>query len=90
MLAGLLSSCPWLATGVRDHAELGGEHDLVAAALDGPADEFLVDVRAVDLGGVDECHPEVEGAVDGADGFGVVASGAGVGEGHAHGAQADS
>ena len=90
MLAGLLSSWPWLATGVRDHAELGGEHDVVAAVLDGLPDEFLVDVRTVDLGGVDEVHPEVERPVDGPDGFGVIASGPGEGEGHAHGAQPDS
>ena len=70
--------------------ELRGEHDLVAAALDGPADELLVGVRAVDLGGVDEGDAEVEGAVDGADRLGVVAAGAGVGGGHAHRAEADA
>ena len=40
--------------GVGDHAELGGQHDLVAAVPDGPADEFLVGERPVDLGGVDQ------------------------------------
>ena len=78
------------ATGVRDHAELGGEHDVVASVLDGLADEFLVDVRTVDLRGVDEVHPEIQRSVDGSDRFGVVASGSGEGEGHSHGAQADS
>ena len=33
------------AAGVRDEAELRRQHDLVAAALDGPADELLVDGR---------------------------------------------
>ena len=45
---------PWARAGVRDDAELGGQHHLVAAALERAADELLVDVRAVDLGGVDE------------------------------------
>ena len=47
---------PRALAGVGDQAELGGQHDLVAAALQRPADEFLVDVGAVDLGGVDERH----------------------------------
>src|SRR4029077_16018086 len=55
------------APGVRDEAELGGEHDLVPAVPDGPADELLVVIRAVDLGGVEEGDAEVEGPVDGAD-----------------------
>jgi len=75
---------------VGDHAELGGQHDLVTPALQGAADEFFVGVRAVDLGGVEEGDAEVEDAVDGADGLGVVAAGAGVGEGHAHRSQADA
>ena len=73
-----------------DETELGGQHYLVAAALECPADEFLVDVRAVDLGGVDQGHAEIERPVDGADRFGVVAAGAGVAVGHAHCAQADA
>jgi hypothetical protein len=39
------------ATGVRDDAELRRQHDLVAAALDGPADQLLVVEGAADLGG---------------------------------------
>ena len=62
----------WAAAGVRDHAELRGQHHLVAAALERLADEFLVGVRAVDLGGVDERDAEVERAVDGADRLRVV------------------
>src|SRR5262249_3687608 len=57
------------AAGVGDVTKLGGQHDLVPAALDSPADEFLVVVRAVELGGVQEGDAEVEGPVDGADGF---------------------
>ena len=48
-------------------AELGGEHDLVAAAGDGAADQLLVGERAVHVGGVEEGDAEVEGAVDGVD-----------------------
>ena len=51
MFSGLLSSAG--AAGVGHEPELGGEHHLVAAALDRAADEFLVGVGAVDLGGVD-------------------------------------
>jgi hypothetical protein len=42
------------APDVGDEPELGGEHDLVTAAFEGPADELLVGVGAVDLSGVDE------------------------------------
>src|ERR1700722_4004969 len=62
---------------------------MVAAAFEGPAEEFLVGVGAVDLCGVDERDAQVDRTVDGADRLGVVAAGAGVGEGHAHRAQAD-
>ena len=34
--------------------ELGGDHDLVADGCERLADEFLVGVRSVDLGGVEE------------------------------------
>ena len=89
MLAGLLSG-PALAAGVGDQAELGGQHHLVPAALQRAADEFLVGVGAVDLGGVDEGDAQLQGAVDGAHGLVVVGAGAGVAVGHAHRAQADA
>lgn len=41
---------PGSATRVGDQPELGRQHHLVAAALECAADEFLVDVRPVDLG----------------------------------------
>jgi hypothetical protein len=78
------------ATGVGHEAELGGDDDLVAPALDRLPDDLLAVERAVDLCGVDVGDAEVECAVDGADGFGVVEGAAGgVGAGHGHGAQAD-
>ena len=48
-------------------AELGGELDLVAPAGDRLADEQLVREGAVHVGGVEEGHAQVEGAVDGVD-----------------------
>ena len=68
---------PRAAAGVRHEAELGRQHHLVAAALDGPADELLVGERAVDLGGVDEGDAQFERPVDGADRLGVVGARAG-------------
>jgi len=60
------------ATGVRDHTELCGEHDLVPSILDGLTDECFVDERPINFSGVDQGDAEVEGSVDGADGLGVV------------------
>ena len=86
---GTAVEVPRAAAGVGDEAELRRQHDLVAAVLDGAADEFLVGVRPVDLGGVDERDAQVERPVDRADRLGVVGARAGVGRGHPHGAQAD-
>ena len=60
------------ATGVRDEAELRRHHHLVAAALDGPADQLLVVEGAVDLGGVEVGDAQVQRPVDGANRLGVV------------------
>ena len=78
------------AAGVGDEAELGGEYDLVAAILDRPSDKLLVGERPVDLGGVDERHPQVERSMDGADGLGIVTARPAVSVGHAHGTQTDA
>ncbi|CAN5572169.1 hypothetical protein BH20ACT19_BH20ACT19_07730 [soil metagenome] len=66
-------------------AELGGEHDLVPAALDRPADEALVGERPVHVGGVEERHPELERAADRGDRLVLV--GRAVELGHAHAAE---
>jgi hypothetical protein len=58
-------------------AELGGDNDLVAPGRDRVADDFLAVERAVDLDGVDVGDAEVECAVDGVDGLGVVQAAAG-------------
>ena len=79
------------AAGVRDQAELRGDDDLVAAALDGRADDLLAEERPVDLRSVDVGDTEIECAVDGADRLGVIESAlAGVGAGHGHRAKADA
>ena len=73
--------------GVADDAELRRQHDLVAAVGDRPADELLVGVRPVDVGGVQQRHAELEGAVDRGDRL-VVVAGA-VELAHAHAAEAE-
>jgi hypothetical protein len=77
------------ATGVRDQAELRRHDDPVPAALDGSADQFLVDVGAVDLSGVEMGDAQVQRPVDGADRFGVAALPGVVVAGHRHRAQTD-
>jgi hypothetical protein len=49
------------------HEELRREHDVVAAALECLADDLLGLTGGVDVGGVDEVDPRIEGAVDDAD-----------------------
>ena len=72
---------------VAHDAELGGDDDPVAPALDRLADEDLVGVRAVDVGRVEERDPEIERAVDRRDAFGFV--GRAVELGHAHAAETE-
>ena len=70
-------------------AELGGDDHLVAQRGEGFTDEFLVDVGAVDLGGVEEGDAGIDGAAQHGD-HGVAVTGIGaVALGHAHGTQAD-
>ena len=88
-LAGVLSITPGSASGVRHQAELRRHHDLVAAALDRPADQFLVEEGAVDLGGVEVGDAQIQCPVDGADRFGVAAFTGVVVAGHRHRTQAD-
>ena len=72
---------------VADVAELGREHDLVAPALDRPADESLVGERAVDVGRVEEVDAELERALDRRDRLGLVRRS--VELGHSHAAEAE-
>lgn len=77
------------ATGVLHKAELGRQHDPVAAPLESLADQLLVGVGAVDLGGVEVGDAQVQCTVDGADRLGVAALSDVVVAGHRHGTQAD-
>ena len=76
------------AVGVEREAELGGDDDLAAERLQGFADEFLVDERAVDLGGVEEGDAAFDRGADQGDVVGPVGGGA-IALAHAHGAEAD-
>ena len=78
MLAGLLSRFHAPSPACETRPNLVASTTSSRRPFKRPAHEFLVDVGAVDLGGVDERDTEVECAVDGADGLGVVAAGAGV------------
>ena len=73
--------------GVAHDAELGGDDDLVPVRPERLADEDLVRVRAVNVGGVEERDTERDGAMDGGDGFGLV--GLPVELGHAHASEAE-
>ena len=68
-------------------AELGRQEDLVAAPGDRTAHEFLVGVRAVHVGGVEEVAAEIERAVDRAQRFAFV--GCAIESRHAHTAETD-
>jgi hypothetical protein len=52
---------------VHGAVELGGEHDVVPAALERLADDLLGLAARVDVGGVDDVDPGVQGPVDDAD-----------------------
>jgi hypothetical protein len=74
---------------VGDEPELGRQDHAVAMAFQSAADEFLIGVRAVDFGGVDQIDAEVEGAVDGVDGSASSLPASVLAMGHAHGAEPD-
>ena len=64
------------AVRVELEAELGGDDDPVASALElleGARQQFLVLVRPVCLGGVEEGAPQLDGPMDGGDGLALVA-----------------
>jgi hypothetical protein len=69
-------------------AELGGDHHAVFYWRERFANEFLVDIRPVDLGGVEEGDAEVDGSADDVEHLRPVGSVA-VTAGHAHAAQPD-
>jgi hypothetical protein len=70
------------------YAELRRDRHLVAAAGNRTADQLLVRVRPVDLGGVEEGDPQLDRALNGRDRLRLV--GLAVEGGHAHAAEAES
>ncbi len=54
--------------------ELGGQHDVLAAALQRPSNNLF---GVVDVGGVDEVDPGIEGGRDDAHRHGVIGGGSG-------------
>ncbi len=84
------AAVPAGSTGGRvrpDDAELGGEHDLVAAVADRATDQLLVVPLAVDVGGVEQVDAQVERPMDRRDPLGV--TDASVGARHGHAPEAD-
>src|ERR1700760_4871274 len=61
--------------GIANDAEFGGKYDFVALAFDGSPDQHFVSMRTVHVGSIEEVDAEFESAVNGGDGFCVVASG---------------
>ncbi len=78
---------PGRIAGFEPDAELGRQEHLLAAVGDRAADEFLVGVRPVHVGGVEEVAPEIERAVDRPQRLGLI--GRAVERRHAHAAEAD-
>ena len=59
---------PVLGTGAQ-HSALGGDDHVLGVGVQGAADDLLVGVGAVGVGGVDEGDAEVDGAAQHADGL---------------------
>ena len=69
-------------------AELGGNDDVFAEGSKSIADDFFVDVRAIEFGGVEEGDAALYGGADKLDGFGLFRGGAEA-EAEAHAAEAE-
>ena len=82
-----------VAAFLETKAELGGDDDPVACAGHGPeraGQQFLVRVRPIHFGGVEQGHAEVYRPVDGRDRLAIVTlGGSAVGHAHAHQAKPD-
>jgi hypothetical protein len=71
-------------------AELGGDDDPVAHRFERLADEFLVDVGAIDLGGVEEGDAALDGTAQDTDHLVAVARVRAVALAHPHAAETES
>jgi hypothetical protein len=84
-----LSIPPQPSRRIAQYAELDAEHDALAAATGQRfSDQKLVVAAAVEIAGVDQVDPGIEGGAEGGDTFGAVRLAVRVG--YAHGAQADA
>src|SRR5215211_7692858 len=83
VLRRAVDAAPVRVIGVAQDAELGRDDDAVAAAGDRAADEPLVRVRAVHVGGVEEGYAELQRPLDRRDRLAVVARAVEVGHAHA-------
>ena len=72
---------------VEPEAELGGDDHLIALALESASEKLLVVPDAVGLGGVEERHPQLDGALEGSDRFRIVAGAVRLAHPHATEAQ---
>ena len=90
MFAGLESSTPGPSPACETRPNFVATTTSSRRPFEGAADEFLVGVGAVDLGGVDVGDAQVECPLDGADRFGVAAVGVEVVAGHRHRAESDA
>ena len=70
--SGLLLMPPRSPSGPRTLPNLVAMIDLVALALDALREQLLVLAGAVGVGGVEQVDAELDGAVDGRDGFDIV------------------
>ncbi len=72
VLGATVDGAPGRVLRIAHDGELGGDDRLVPAGAEGPAQQDLVGVGAVHVGGVEEGEPQVEGAVDGGHRFVIV------------------
>ncbi len=85
-VVGMASGQPrWRPASQRQVAEFGGDEHLVALALERLADQLLVHAVAVGVGRDHQVDAEVDGPVNGREGFLVV--GLAVADRHAHAAE---
>src|SRR5262249_26575467 len=71
-IVGLAVDAAALPAWSANVAELAGNEELVALALDCLSDEFLVDAGRIGVGGVEHADSEVDAAMDGGDRLDVV------------------
>ena len=78
-----------IALCIRVVAELGRDDDFALEGFEGFANECFVGERAIDFGGIEEGHAEIDCFVQEFDHFGVVADW-GIAETHSHAAESES